>query len=99
MRKAVPEDLEHDPTFARQRQLSAHLLGIAINTLMGRRSLFQAEQSPEEIGKVLRDFALSEGLVAFDEWHHAPACHANNWSRQMLPTGPCTCGAAARKIR
>ncbi len=98
-RKAVPEDLEFDPSYRRQRQLAAHLLGIAINALAGRQSLFTRWPEPRELAKQLREMALEHGIVAFDEWHHAPGCPANNWSRMALPEGPCNCGAAARKIR
>jgi hypothetical protein len=52
-----------------------------------------------ELCQVMRKMALEHGIVAFDEWHHAPLCPANNWSRMALPQGPCTCGAAARRIR
>ena len=98
-RKAIPEDLEFDPSYRRQRRLAAHMLGIAINALAGRRSLFSNRPKNGELARQLSDLALENGIVAFDEWHHAPACPANNWSRMALPEGPCTCGAAARKIR
>jgi hypothetical protein len=98
-RKAVPEDLEFDPAYRRQRRLAGHLLGIAINALGGGQSVFTKRPEPKELARQLRELALDHGIVAFDEWHHAPACPANNWSKMALPEGPCTCGAAARKIR
>lgn len=34
-----------------------------------------------------------------DVWHHAPACPANHWCRQVLVFQRCTCGAAFHKVR
>lgn len=98
-RAAIPEDLEHDPTYARQRELGSYLLGIAINALGGWRTVFDEEVEPHKLAAHLREIALENGLVTFDEAHHAPACRANNWSRQKLPEGRCTCGAAPRRSR
>jgi hypothetical protein len=98
-RVAIPEDLEFDPTYARQRKLAAYLLGIAINGLRGSRPCWEDAPDKIALAKQLQDMALENGIVSFDEWHHAPACRANNWSRMHLPTGPCTCGAAKHKIR
>ena len=99
VRKAIPEDLEFDPSYRRQRRLAGHLLGIAINALAGRRPCWEKAPDLPALADELRKMALEHGIVAFDEWHHAPLCPANNWSRMALPQGPCTCGAAARKIR
>jgi hypothetical protein len=30
-----------------------------------------------------------------DDFHHAPCCPANHWSRQRLVFNNCNCGAAA----
>jgi hypothetical protein len=98
-RKAIPEDLEFDPEHTRQRRLAGHLLGIAINALKGVRPCWEDAPDKAKLAEQLKDIALEHGIVAFDEWHHAPKCRANNWSRAALPEGPCTCGAAARKIR
>lgn len=98
-RKAIPEDLEFDPSYARQRRLSGYLLGVAINALKGSRPVWEDPPDRAAIAKQLQEIALENGIVSFDEWHHAPRCRANNWSRAALPTGPCTCGAEARKIR
>lgn len=99
LRHAIPEDIEHDPEYRRQRALAGYLLGIAINTLCDRRPCWEDARDKSAVGARLQEMALANGIVAFDEWHHAPACKANNWSRAALPEGPCTCGAAARKIR
>jgi hypothetical protein len=98
-RTAIPEDIEFDPTYARQRQVAAYLMGIAINALRGRHPIWVESEDNNALADHLQRVAIDNGIVAFDEWHHAPACRANNWSKAMLPTGPCTCGAAARKIR
>ena len=33
-----------------------------------------------------------------DKWHHAPACPANHWCRQVLVFHRCTCGAAKHHV-
>jgi len=98
-RQGIPEDLEHDPTFSRQRQLAAWLLGTAINALRGGRLVWDDPPDKRKIADEIQEIALRNGIVAFYEWHHAPMCPANNWSKAMLPRGPCTCGAARKKIR
>ena len=98
-REGVAADLEFDPSYKRQRELARIMLGIAINALCGGRTVFTSDQPIEDIGKELKKLALAEGIVWFDDFHHAPACPANNWSRQQLPTGPCTCGAERLGIR
>ena len=70
-----------------------YMLGIAINRLRGRRTLFEPDLSNELIADAIEQAALKDGLFTLDELHHAPACRANRWSGQLLPTGPCTCGA------
>lgn len=99
MREAIPEDLDHDPEHRRQRQIAGWLLGITINALRGSRTVWSDKPNHQWLADEVERIALANGIVAFDEWHHAPACRANNWSRAMLPEGACTCGAAARKIR
>ena len=98
-RVGLAEDLEFDPSYRRQRRLAAYLIGAAVNALRGARTVWSPKTDPKHVAKLIRDIALANGIVAFDEWHHAPMCPANNWSRMALPEGPCTCGAAARKIR
>lgn len=98
-RQAIPEDLEFDPSYARQRQLAAYLLGLAINGLRGSRLCWEDAPDKVKLADELQKIAVDNGIIAFDEWHHAPMCRANNWSKMHLPTGPCTCGAAARKVR
>lgn len=98
-RVAIAEDIEHDPEYRRQRELARYLLGIAINALRGSRLVWEDPPDKMKIAGQLETIALANGIVAYDEWHHAPMCRANNWSKAALPTGPCTCGAAARKIR
>lgn len=34
-----------------------------------------------------------------DDFHHAPACMANHWCRQVLVFRRCTCGAARASIK
>jgi hypothetical protein len=98
-RVAIPEDLEFDPSYARQRRMAGYLLGAAINALSGKHMVWDKPRDNATLAEQLREMALENGIVSFDEWHHAPACRSNNWSKMMLPTGPCTCGAAARRIR
>lgn len=73
---------------------TGHLLGIAINRLRGRVSLFEPEFTNRQIADALETAGIQRGLFDLDDLHHAPACRANRWSGQCLPTGPCTCGAA-----
>lgn len=99
-RVGLPEDIEHDPEHKRQRMVARYLLGIALNRLPCERPpqrLFERTQPPtrDELVAV----ALHEGIVEYTPWHHAPACKANDWSQQMLPEGPCTCGAERQRIR
>lgn len=99
-RVGIPEDLEYDPEHKRQRMVARYLLGIALNRLPHERPeprLFERTQPPtrDELVAV----ALQDGLVEYTPWKHAPACRSNDWSRQMLPEGPCTCGAAFHKLR
>lgn len=97
-REAIPEDFDFDPSHRRQLTLARHLLGIAINRMPKeptQAGLWSAVVRPDE----LKEIALKNGLVRYDDYHHAPACPANNWSRQRLPEGPCTCGAEREQIR
>lgn len=94
-RKALPEDLEFDPGYRRQRYVASTLLGIAINQLLGShcfdcpRDEADARQRAEQI----RDLAIEQGIIAFDDLHHAPCCPANHFHQRRMPTGRCTCGA------
>lgn len=99
-RVAIDEDIDFDPGHRRQLVMARYLLGIALNRYPRERPetrLFRRRQEAtrDELVKV----AIEHGLVWYDEWHHAPLCLANNWSKQMLPEGPCTCGAEKHKIR
>jgi hypothetical protein len=99
-RIAIPEDIEHDPEFKRQRQIARYLLGIALNRLPRERPeprLFERTQPPTRAELI--EVALREGLVEYTPWHHAPCCPSNDWEHQMLPEGPCNCGAEREKIR
>lgn len=98
-RVGLAEDLDFDPTYARQRMLAAYLIGAAVNGLRGSRAAWEDKADPEALADQIQKLALENGIVAFDEWHHAPMCRANNWSQMKLPDGPCTCGAARKKIR
>ena len=100
MRVGLAEDIEYDPEHTRQRQIARYLLGIALNRYpreRPERRLFERTQPPtrDELVAV----ALREELVEYTPWHHAPTCPANDWEHQMLPEGPCTCGAEFHKIR
>jgi hypothetical protein len=100
MRDAVPGDLDFDPSYKRQRMISRYLLGIALNRLpipRPEQRLFERTQPPsrDELAAV----ALREGLVEYTPWHHAPCCPSNDWSKTMLPEGPCNCGAERHQIR
>lgn len=99
VRVGIPEDIEFDPKHKRQFKLAGYLLGLAINELRDARLVWEDKVDPKLLADKIQDLALENGLVAFDEWHHAPLCPANNWSRARLPTGPCTCGAERHKIR
>lgn len=99
-RVAIPEDIEFDPTYRRQRRVARYLLGIALNRLPRERPeqrLHERTQAPtrDELVAV----AIREGLVEYTPWHHAPLCPSNDWSKMMLPEGPCTCGAEFHKLR
>lgn len=99
-RVGIPEDLEHDPSYERQRLVARYLLGIALNRLPRERParrLFERAQPPTR--DELIAVALREGIVEYTPWHHAPCCPSNDWSHAMLPEGPCNCGAEYRKHR
>lgn len=98
-RIGIPEDLEFDPTYERHRRVAAYLLGMALNAMKGTHLVWEDSPDMRVLAENLKEVALNNGIVSFDEWHHAPACRANNWSRTALPTGPCTCGAEKWKIR
>jgi hypothetical protein len=100
-RVGIPEDLDHDPTFARQRRVAKYLLGIAINRCpleQPERQRFYRDHRVLTRNELIA-IALREGIVEFTPWHHAPTCPSNDWSKTMLPEGPCTCGAERQRIR
>lgn len=98
-RIGIPEDIMPDPQERRRLTLARHLLGIAINRMSKERSqggsLWGIKAGQDDV----KTLAIEEGLIWYDDWHHAPTCPANNWGRQRLSEGPCTCGAAKRQIR
>ncbi len=99
-REAIAEDIDFDPSHRRQLEVARWILGQALNYYPRERPaqpLFRRVQEPTR--QELIDYAISQGLVWYDEWHHAPLCPANNWSKQRLPDGPCTCGAQRHQIR
>ena len=99
-RIGIPEDIDYDPEHKRQRRIARYLLGIALNRLPAERPeprLLERTQ-PLTRGELIA-IAIREGLVEYTPWHHAPLCPSNDWSRQMLPEGPCNCGAELRQIR
>lgn len=91
-RAGLPEDIDHDPCYRRQRELARYIIGTALNALLGR-TIFDDTMEPVEVGRQLKKLAIEQGLVMFDDLHHAPSCPANHWHHQRLPTGGCTCGA------
>ena len=88
-RKMIDEDLWHDPTFKRQREVAARLIGHLVNGLK------RISTHPDDVKlvKEATDIALTYGIVSFDNLHHAPACPANHYHQSRLPTGQCTCVA------
>lgn len=99
MRTAIPEDIDYDPEYKRQRWVSRYLLGVALNRYPKNPEQRLHERTRPATRDELVAVALREGLVEYTPWHHAPACPSNDWSRMMLPEAPCTCGAEFRKIR
>lgn len=96
MREGIWEDIEHDPTYVKQREYARRVIGLLVNTIRYPDHLFSninKNMTPKQIADRVAKEAEMIGLVWFDDLHHAPMCPANNWSRQILPTGPCTCGA------
>jgi hypothetical protein len=98
-RLGIVEDIDHDPEHKRQREIARYIIGLAINGLRGSRPVWEDAPDKKKLADELEKVALREGIVFYDEWHHAPMCRANNWHRAALPTGPCTCGAERGKIR
>lgn len=93
-RIGIAADLEHDPSYERQRKIGRFLLGAAINRLRGRGYFEDTDRwTDETLGAALAHVAIEEGIILFDDLHHAPICPANNFHRARLPTAPCTCGA------
>lgn len=93
-RIGLAEDIEYDPEHKRQRKFARYLLGIALNQYPRERPekrLFDRGERPTR--DELIDIALREGIVEYTPWHHAPLCPSNDWSKQRLPEGACTCGA------
>lgn len=99
-RVGLPEDIDFDPAYRRQRETARHALGIAINQIRGNRaSLFRGERTNEQVADFLAKECEKIGILVFDDFHHAPMCPANNWSRKEYPEGPCNCGARRKNIR
>lgn len=96
MREGIWEDIDHDPTFAKQREYARRVIGLLINTIRCPDDLFtDIKMTPREMADRIAKEAEMLGIVHFDDLHHAPMCHANHWHRRKLPIGPCNCGAAA----
>lgn len=98
-RPMLPEDLDFDPSYSRQRLAARYLLGLAINALRGSRLVWEDKPDFKRLADQIQNAAEVNGILAFDEFHHAPLCRANHWHHAHLPTGPCTCGAARLEIR
>lgn len=99
MREGLWEDVEHDPSFKKQRLVGQYGLAILINVINGYQPWGSPERTPEEhkkhvkeLAKHVLDKAVLVGLITFDDMHHAPACPANRWSGMVVPEGPCSCG-------
>lgn len=94
-RKALPEDLEFDPSYRRQRDIASILIGAAINQLLGAH-FFDGPRDEKEArhrAEWMRDFAIEQGIITFDDLHHAPCCPANHFHHARMPEGRCSCGA------
>lgn len=90
MRHAIEADIDHDPTFAKQRAESKTLLGWSINELKGaQNSYVNSAQSWRHI--LAR--AIHWGAVTPPDGkkHHGCAMEVDGFYR-VCPTGPCTCG-------
>lgn len=96
----IPEDLDFDQSYKRQRTLAAYLLGMAINTARGTGHMRSPSAFKEHHQKYLEQIeamARANGIITFDDLHHAPCCAANHYERMVMPSGPCNCGALADK--
>lgn len=93
-RPMLDADLRFDPTYSRQRFVARYIIGALINKLRGRTGMFYGEQSPQSLADQAEKICREEGILPTpDDLKHAPACPANRWASQMLPTAPCNCGA------
>ncbi len=93
IRRGIDEDLEHDPTFARQRLGARVMIGMAVNRLRGREFFENDHFTNSRLGDEIARVAIEIGIVTFDDLKHAPKCPANHFHKARLPTGPCNCGA------
>ena len=93
-REGIWEDLEHDPSYRKQREYARRVIGLLINTIRTPNDIFtDIKMSPVEIADRVAKEAEMLGIIWYDDLKHAPMCRANHWHRRKLPTGPCTCGA------
>lgn len=97
-RLGIAEDIEHDPEHRRQRAIARWMVGRLLNVARGSYFFDEPADREKELN-MIEQWGLEQGIIAFDEWHHAPKCPANHFHHQRMPDGPCTCGAEARKIR
>lgn len=88
MRKAILADIDQEGWAERRYCLAQTLLAIALNDNCG---------APMEIDNYtkeqIKECAIENGIITFDDLHHAPFCPANHWHKTRMPTRPCTCGA------
>ena len=99
-RVAIPEDLDHDPTYLRQRIAASAAVGLLLNELRGVRGVFDMRMTDQQkFCDAIEAQLIVLGVIVFDDFHHSPACPANHYHRRRIPTGPCCCDAAKLGIR
>lgn len=96
--EAHPADLDFDPSYRRHRAMARFIIGELLNHMpdepfSGGR-IGDSAGKPGQLRRTMFELAYGEGLVTFDDLHHAPMCPANHYHYQRLPNGPCSCGAA-----
>ena len=99
-REGIWEDVEHDPSFRKQRDYASRVIGLLINTIRCPDDLFtDIRMTPRQIADRVAKEAELLGIITYDDLHHAPMCRANHWHKAKVPIGPCNCGAAAAARR
>lgn len=88
LRKVVPGDLDQEGWSEQRYLLAQKLLALALNNNSG--TLMEVDNYTRE---ELIECAVENGIIVFDDLHHAPMCPANHWHKMRMPTRLCTCGA------